>query len=486
MLDLSDFKLNTNAEKVFYYFEKLSAIPRGSGNMKGISDFCEDFAKQFNLKYIRDTADNIVIFKNASDKSENTEPIILQGHLDMVCQKKDGFEIDFSHNGIKIYRDGDFIKADGTTLGADNGIAVAYILAVLASDDISHPPIEAIFTTDEEIGLIGANALDTSVLKSRRMINLDSEAEDVLTVSCAGGRDVVFKLPITRENSNGVKISIGVKGLAGGHSGAEIHKNRVNANKLMGEFLVELKSKSEFKIISVNGGSKSNAIPATCVCEICVQNKDGILQNIRSFENSHKSKIQKNEPNFYIETVIGDNASYDCLSENSTQKITDILSTAPDGVIKMSEEIEDLVETSLNLGILSTETSSIKFHFSLRSNKERELEILTDKILNIGKAIDAETETFGFYPPWEFNPVSPLRELYKNCYRSLNGKEIKVEAIHAGLECAVFSSGIKNLDCISVGPDMHNVHTPNEELNIPSAVRTFNLILNVLEESCKL
>ncbi len=486
MLDLKDFKLSPLNKKVFEIFEEISAIPRGSGNMVKIADYCENFAQNFGFRYIRDNADNVVIFKDGQNGGENAKPIILQGHLDIVCQCTEECEIDFLNEGLKIFREGDFIKADGTTLGGDNGIAVAYILALLESKDIPHPPIEAVLTTDEEIGLLGANALDTSVLKSKKMINLDSESDDILTVSCAGGQDVVLKMPFCTKTQNGTKITLSIKGLSGGHSGVEIDKGRINANVLMGKILTYLEEKCNFDIISINGGKKSNAIPDSAVAEICTNSPEHFLLWVQNFLTLNEAEIKTSEPDFYFEVKKENNGKYKCFDKKTKNNLLYLLQKAPDGVIKMSEEIERLVETSLNLGILSTESDFITFHYALRSNKEAKLRDLAEQIVNIGKKAEAEPRVSGFYPPWEFKADSPLRELYKKCYKEQSGKDIKVEAIHAGLECAVFSSTIKDLDCISVGPNMHDVHTPNEKLSISSTVSTFTLLLKVLEESCKL
>lgn len=486
MLDLQDLKLNTIESKVFKYFQNICNIPHGSGNRVPIADFCETFAKSRNLRYIRDNENNVIIFKDGQNGGKNIEPIILQGHLDMVCQASDNKQIDFLTQPITIMRDGDYIKADGTTLGADNGIAVAFILAILDSADLCHPPIEAIFTADEEIGLLGANALDTSVLKSKRMINLDSETEDVLTVSCAGGQDVILKSEYTATTCKGTKITLKISGLLGGHSGVEIDKGRTNANVLMGKILNSFNSKFEYELISINGGKKPNAIPDSCIAEICTNQKDAVFQSLTDDEQLFFIDIQKNEPNFKIEVYPSDESVYTCFNERAKENIIGLLQNVPDGVIKMSDEIDGLVETSLNLGILSTEQDVVKFHYALRSNKETKLKDLAKQVLNIANEYDTYGDVSGFYPPWEYNPNSPLRELYKECFKETFHKEIKVEAIHAGLECAVFSSTIKGLDCISVGPDMYDVHTPGERLDIQSAVNTFRLLLKVLGEYCNL
>lgn len=485
MLNLADLNLTPQAQRVFEIFEEISAIPRGSGNRSKIADYCESFAKKHGLRYVRDNEENIIIFKKATE-DKPTEPIILQGHLDIVCQKTAECELDFLNDGLKIYRDGDFIKADGTTLGADNGIAIASILAILESDNIPHPPIEAVFTADEEIGLLGAAALDKSLLSSKRMINLDSEEDNTLTVSCAGGNDVILDIPLCRETVDGYLINLNIKGLMGGHSGVEINKGRTNANVLMSKILKHLKEECFVNIISINGGTKPNAIPNNCTASLCVKNKEKVLLWLQNIETMYLDAIRQNEPDFCLEVQKGDDKDYLCFDSKSTEKIINLLTTTPNGVVKMSEEIDGLVETSLNLGIITTYDDKLTAHFSLRSSKEAELKNLTQQILQAGKKANANTSVVGFYPPWEYNAISPLRELYKHCYKELYGKEIKVEAIHAGLECAVFASAVKNLDCISVGPNIFDVHTTNERLSISSTVNFFGLLLNVLKKCCEI
>ena len=468
-------------KNVFKYFEEISAIPRGSGNMNLISDYCEGFAKANNLKHVRDTANNIIIYKPASKDCKNKEPIILQGHLDMVCQKNDGCDIDFSKDGIKLLVKGDFITAKGTTLGADNGIAVAMILAILADKEISHPPIEAVFTTDEEIGMIGAGKLDMKLLSSKRMINLDSEEDDVMTVSCAGGSDFRVSFDIDKKSVQGKRISVILKGLQGGHSGVEINKGRVNANILAGRFLNYMKNNTCFDIISVNGGDKANAIPNKCVIDISTSQVDDFVNKATYYLNLIKNEIYAREENFSFDIKVYEEGEYKVLTQNLRNNIIYTLLTTPNGVMYMSAEIEGLVETSLNLGILETQEEKIIIHYALRSNKQTALDFLEDKLKGFFAAMPCNTEVFGHYPPWEFKPDSKLQELYKQLYLEHYGFPVKAEAIHAGLECSVFASSIKGIDCIAIGPSMWNVHTTLEKLSISSTEKLFGLILKLLK-----
>lgn len=473
---------NLNPNRVFYYFEKISSIPHGSGDMDAIAKFCTDFAIEHNLKFIRDDANNVIIYKNGTVGYENSAPIILQGHLDMVCQKTPESTIDFLKDGLDLYVDDGFIKAYGTTLGADNGIAVAMVLSILESQDIPHPPIEAVFTTDEETGMIGARALDMSVLHGKRMINLDSETEDIVTVSCAGGSDFEVNIPAKSVAKQGTLVTLEIKGLLGGHSGVEINKNRVNANMIAGRVLNELKSQLDFDIISINGGDKANAIPNRCVIELCVGNAEGFAILAQKNFDTIKQEIADREPNFAPEILVGDAGEYSVLDTKIKNKIIYTLLCAPNGVVEMSASIEGLVQTSLNLGVLMTTKESIIIHFALRSNKKSALIFLEQRLASFFDNLDLTYKTFGHYPPWEYNAKSALREIYCGTYFEVFGTQPRVKAIHAGLECGVFASQIDNFDCISIGPAMHDVHTTQERLSISSTQKMYELIIKILEK----
>lgn len=469
-------------QRVFYYFEQLSAIPRGSGNMNGIAKFCEDFAIEHSLKYVRDNANNVVIYKNGTAGYENSEPVILQGHLDMVCQKTDDYNIDFEKDGLQLYIDGDFLKACGTTLGADNGIAVAMVLAILESDDTAHPPIEAVFTTDEEVGMIGARALDMSVLSGKRMINLDSDAEGIVTVSCAGGSDFVAKLPLKTRKIYGTPVTLEIKGLAGGHSGTEINKNRVNANMIAGRIIATIKPMVSFNITSINGGDKANAIPNSCKIEFCVEDAALFCNLAKQHIDVIKNEISDREPDFDVRFTVKDAAECDVFERDTESILTNVLLCAPNGVMEMSAGIEGLVQTSLNLGILATQDDCILLHFALRSNKQSSLIFLESRLGAFFNIFNAQIETFGHYPPWEYREDSPLRDIYCSVYRDTFGKDCKIKAIHAGLECGVFDSAIDDFDCIAIGPALYDIHTTRERLSISSTEKYYNLIIKILEK----
>ena len=469
-------------EAVFGYFNEICSIPRGSGNMQKICDYCVEFAEKNGLDVIHDEAQNVVIYKPGTKGYENAEPVILQGHLDMVCQKEESLDFDFLKDPIEAYPDGDFIKAKGTTLGADNGIAVAMIMAVLASRDLPHPPIEAVFTTDEEIGMIGAKKLDASVLKGRKLINLDSEEANILTVSCAGGSDFCLNMPIEKKSASGTMVLLEIDGLKGGHSGTDIDKGRINAALLAGRLLYQLGKSAEFDIISLNGGSKANAIPFYCKAELLCDDGENLRKSIEDCFAGIKDEITAREKDCLIRPSVKESGNFEVFTKSSRDKLLYMLMTTPDGVTGMSAEIEGLVETSLNLGILSTGADSVTMQYALRSNKASALTFLEERMSVFASHNGCRFEISGQYAPWEFKKESRLQELYAEAFYEKYGHAPKIAAIHAGLECAVFAQKIKDSDCISIGPDMFDVHTVRERLSISSAKETFGLLCKILEK----
>ena len=466
---------------VFGYFEALTRIPHGSGNMENISQFCLDFAKSHGLWAERDAANNVIIRKEATKGYETAEPVILQGHLDMVCQKTENADICFETDGLSVYEDGEFVYAEGTTLGADNGIAAAMMLAILADNTLSHPPIEAVFTTDEEIGMIGAKAMDMRRLRGKRMINMDSEDPKVVTVSCAGGSDFTARIPVRRTEKNGRSVTLSIKGLKGGHSGVEIDKGRVNANLLMGRMLNHLRKNHAFGIISLDGGDKGNAIPVSCTAKLYSEAPLALLEEIEAYAKTVGEEIRALEPEFVLETAVSDAGRFSVMDAPVDEKLLYILLLVPNGVQAMSAEIENLVETSLNLGILQTKETEVLISFALRSNKKTALSFLEEKLGVFFSIIDCNIETGGHYPPWEYRPGSEMEKLYIEKYREKTGETPRVEAIHAGLECGVFADGIDGLDCISIGPEMHGIHTVHEKLSIRGTAMLYEIVLEMLK-----
>ncbi len=461
--------------EVLKWFYEISKIPRGSGNMVKIADYCENFAKERNLCCIRDEFNNIIIKKPAAKGYENISPVILQGHLDMVCEKEKGYEIDFLNDPIKLKVEGDFLSAEGTSLGADNGIAVAYIMAVLDSDKISHPPIEAVLTVDEEIGLLGASSIDLSSLNSKRLINIDIEDEGVFTVGCAGGARADITLPVSRESKEGTIYTIEISGLLGGHSGVQIDKNRGNSNVLMGRLLNNL---SDVRIISLNGGMKDNVIPSRTTAEIMAENIDDAIE---LFGQIIKNELRASDGGVTV-TFKKEQGSANVTDEKSTKDMIFLLNALPNGILKMSAEIKDLPETSLSMGILNLNQEELKIGYALRSSVESLKTALIEKITVISEYAGAKVEISGIYSGWEYDSNSKLRKTLVSVFKRMYNKEPVVEAIHAGLECGVFCEKIKGLDCISIGPDMYDIHSTDERVSISSVMRTWDFIKEILKE----
>lgn len=449
--------------------------------MEKIADYCVDFAKRRGLRFFRDDTDNVIIYKSATVGYEGAEPVILQGHLDIVCQKTAERDIDFENEGLDISIDGDYVKARGTTLGADNGIAVAMMLSILDSSDIAHPPIEAVFTTDEEIGMIGATRLDMSRLSGKRMINLDSEEDDTVTVSCAGGSDFKISVPLCRKAVFGTEILLTLRGLMGGHSGVEINKGRTNANMLAGALLNNVKDSCDFELVSIDGGDKGNAIPLRSDIRICTSDPDRFTAAAEAFLLEVSEDIRRREPDFCYDIKPRGEKECSVIADDIKDKIIRALRLLPDGVQKMSEEIDSLVETSLNLGILKTDNDKILFHHALRSNKSDSLAALEGQLADVCRDLGFGYSASGYYPPWEYKENSPLRDAFAEIYKNQTGEAPKIEAIHAGLECAVFASSIEGVDCISIGPALYDVHTVNERLFIPSVGKVYNILLDILK-----
>ncbi len=458
---------------VMHYFEELCSVPHGSLDTKMISDYCVRFAQERGLKYIQDDSNNVVIYKAATPGYEDHPTVILQGHLDMVCEKDPDCDIDFSTDGLRLAHDGEYIFAKGTTLGGDDGIAVAYALALLDAADLKHPPLECVFTVDEEIGMLGADAMDMSVLKGRLLLNCDSEDEGVLTVSCAGGARSDFKISLFREPA-GTCYRVAVEDLLGGHSGVEIHKGRANSNKVLGDILRNIPC----RLVSIDGGSKDNAIPRTTVAYVCSEDADFPSRFAQLCEEARKSLPKtETEVRFSCEKA----ACAEMLTEDSSAAVMGLLWDLPNGVQAMSKDIEGLVQTSLNLGILETTEAYVRMAFSVRSSVNGEKEALLEQLRALAKKYNAAYEESGHYPAWEYRKDSVLRDTMVSTYADLYGKKPIVEAIHAGLECGIFCDRLPGLDAVSFGPQMHDIHTSRERLSIASVQRTWEYLLAVLE-----
>ena len=464
---------------VFRFFEELCAIPHGSSNTKAVSDWLMDFARERGLEAYQDGLNNVIIIKEATSGYESAEPVILQGHMDMVCEKAPGCAKDMEKEGLDLAVDGDAVYAEGTTLGGDDGIAVAMALAILDADDIPHPRLEAVFTVDEEIGMLGATALDVSMLRGRRMLNLDSEEEGVFTVGCAGGNLTQCTLPLTRAPYAGKALTVTVGGLRGGHSGAEIDKGLGNANMLMGRLLYAASRKAELRLVEVNGGLKDNAIPRETVATLVTTDPEAVLAVCRELDAQLKNEYRTTDPDVFV-TAAESTASLP-MDDDTTRRVLCFLTCAPNGIQAMSADMPGLVQTSLNLGILKTEKDAVIASFCVRSSIDGQQQMLVERLTCMTEALGGTVEVFGDYSGWEYRPDSPLRELLVEVFTQQYGHAPRIEAIHAGVECGIFSGKLPGLDCVSMGPDLTEIHTCREKLYISSVQRLWTMVLETLK-----
>lgn len=476
---------NLQPERVFYNFEELSRIPRCSGHEKKVSDYLVDFAKNNNLEVIQDEALNIIIKKPGTAGYENAPTVVLQGHIDMVCEKRSDVEHDFSLDPIALRVEGDYVMATGTTLGADNGIAAAMCMSILESKDIPHPPLEVLLTTSEETGMDGAIALDPKNIEGKILINIDSEEEGKVWVSCAGGERDEIEIPIKWEafDDSFIPYSISFKGLKGGHSGMEINEGRANANVLMGRVLADINNNIEFRLVSVDGGSKTNAIPreAKAVVVVSPKDEDKFKEVVCQMENAFKNEYNSADSDLVVE-IEKEKAVEKVFSNDTTDKMIAALMLIPNGVQTMSKEMEGLVESSNNLGIVTTLDDSVSFKCSIRSSVRSLKEKMANQIELIAKITGGKWNAYAAYPEWEYSPKSYIRDLFQKVYKEMTGEELEIAAIHAGLECGLFKEKFAEMDMVSFGPNMYAVHTPDEKLSISSTKRTWELLLNVLKE----
>ena len=467
--------------KVFEFFEQICSIPHGSRNTKAISDYLVSFAKDRNIRYIQDDANNVILFQEGTCGMEDHPPVILQGHMDMVCEKDASCPIDMATEGLDVTHDGICVFAKGTTLGGDDGIALAYAMALMDDTTIAHPPLEVIITVDEEIGMLGAAVIDLSMLKGKTLINLDSEEEGIFTVSCAGGSHVTITLPEERRAVYGPCIRLAVDGLQGGHSGAEIHMNRANANKVMGEFLSRIRKLMPLCLSSFSGGCKDNAIPRSCQANLVAMGMG--LDRINAIAEELQAEIRGtyDEPEATVQAFDVDALGGNALTTENTDKVIGMLCELPNGIQAWSQAMPGLVQTSLNLGIAKL-GGGMSLTFSVRSSVNAEKDELVANLRAIADSYGASFSQMGEYPAWEYKEDSKLREVMVDVYRNMYGKEPQVLAIHAGLECGLLGEKIPGLDCVSIGPQMHDIHTSREKLEIESTERTWNFLLEVLKQ----
>lgn len=470
-------------QAVFAHFEQLCAIPHGSGNTKAISDYLVGFAAARGLRHIQDAHNNVIIFCPGTPGYETAAPVILQGHMDMVCETAPDCTKDLTREGLDLFIDGDTIGARGTTLGGDDGIAIAMALAILDADDIPHPPLEVVLTVDEETGMLGADALDASVLQGRTMLNIDSEDEGILTVSCAGGNVSVCTLPVTRAAFSGTALTVTVGGLLGGHSGAEIDKGRGNANQLLGRVLYAIGTRTALRVVCADGGLKDNAIPRESRAVITVADPDAAQAAIAGMDAAFRHEYAAADPDVFVRAEAAQ-PQMPPMDAASTQRAVCMLCCLPNGVQTMSQDIPGLVQTSLNLGILTTDEQCVQASFCVRSSVSTQKEMLVARLRCLMAQLGGSVDVSGDYPAWEFCKDSPLRERMIDVFREQYGHDPKVEAIHAGVECGLFAGKLPGLDCVSFGPDLTEIHTCRERMHIASVQRVWRYTLEVLRR-CK-
>ena len=473
---------NCEPKRVFYYFEEISKIPHGSKNTKEISDYLVSFAKEHQLRYVQDEYGNIVIYKAASAGYEKLPAVILQGHMDMVCEKEAGSNHDFEKDPLRLKIEDGFVTAEGTTLGADDGIAVAYALALLETDSYAHPALEVVITVDEEVGLLGAQNLDASCLSGKYLINLDSDEEGILLTGCAGGVSAISSIPVKYRNASGCLYEVKIHGLQGGHSGMEIGKNRANANILMGRFLYGLKEQLPYELAELEGGQKDNVIPRECSCALLIQPED--TEILKDYACRLTAELRKeysgSDAGISVSVEFQEETQIGVLHPVSQEKVLFYLMNVPNGVQKMSGNIPGLVETSTNLGAARLEEEVFYASCGVRSSVNSAKYAVSDKIEYLTEFLGGDYKKEGEYPAWEYREQSPLREHMIEVYQDMYQKAPRVEAVHAGLECGLFYEKIPGLDCVSTGPNLWDIHTPQEKMEIASVRRVWEYLIQFL------
>ena len=478
---------NLQPELVFNYFAEISRVPRGSGNEQGISDYLASEGKRLGLEVVQDENLNVLIKKPATKSYENAPTVIIQGHMDMVCEKNKGKEHDFTKDPIELRVDGDYLYATDTTLGADNGIAVAMGLALLASDDVEHPALEVIFTSDEEETMNGAMNIKGELFKGQYIINIDSEEEGTITVSCAGGVTAVVTVDKeykTVENKKSA-YKIDIKGLLGGHSGMEIDKQRANSNVLMGRLLNHISNvcNIEFDLVSIEGGLKNNAIPREAECIILVNSNDesNLEKEINNTLKVFKNEYKTSDPDVTIEFEKCEKVYDKALNDKCKENIIELINLMPRGIQTMSMDIKGLVESSTNLGVISNNEENFVFEFATRSSVKSLKDDLNNRMTLLCNKLGVKLDLMDDYPEWEYAKDSKLEKICVDTYEELMGKKPEIVAIHAGLECGLLLDAIKGAQAISIGPNLFDVHTPNEHLDIPSTERTWKYLVAILK-----
>lgn len=487
---------NLEPKEVFQYFEEICNIPHGSGNTAAISNYLVEFAKNKGLEYQQDELGNVIMIKEASAGYEAAPPVMIQGHMDMVAVSDRDCDIDMRTEGLRLAVDGDQIYAKGTSLGADDGIAVAYALAILSADTLKHPRLEVVVTVEEEVGMDGASGIDLSMCRAKRLINLDSEEEGYLLAGCAGGASFLIDYPLQFQEYEGISCCLSISGLQGGHSGSEIHKGTANANLLMARVIQGIMKLDGVHLLKIDGGKKDNVIPNAACADLLIEKASygKVSQEFLKWQKIILGESKLRDPDVIMEFKSADGGSapadggqaetavYKAIEDRCAKKLLSLIQTMPRGICEMSPAVSGLVETSLNLGTLTMDDQTASLGYAVRSSVASKKEELLERMILLCDAYHAAWNIKGVYPGWEYQPQSPLRDAVCGLYRKMYGKEMVVQAIHAGLECGFFAEKIEGLDCISIGPDMRDVHTTKERLSISSTERVYRFLIRLLEE----
>ena len=465
-------------QRVFEIFEDICKIPHGSGNESGVADYIESFVSRLGLECVRDTTGNVFVRKDACEGYENTPAVLLQGHMDMVCEKNAGVQHDFERDGLDLFIEGDLLGARGTSLGGDNGIAVAMMLALLETD--SHPALECLFTVEEETGLAGAKGFDCSQITAKRMINLDSEEENTVTAGCAGGVRTEIEFDFNRVDllTEREAVEIKISGLSGGHSGADINTGRASALVLLGRILQRAISEQKIWLVSVSGGGKDNAIARESEAVLLCENPKALVATVKDEESNMRKELCSLDSGFTVSVYTKTETS--CFRLKDTKKIIGFMSLVRTGVLKFSNQIDGLVEYSRNLGIVKTNDGKVNLTLSSRSSLESQIDLSCRELDMIASAFGAQSRHYSRYPGWEYAPDSQLRDDYLDTYESLFGTRPEVVVIHAGLECGIISSKTQGLDIISIGPNMYDIHSPAERLSLSSCEKIWKVLVAFL------
>lgn len=469
---------NLDSKEVFRWFEEISKIPRRSKHEKQISDFLVKFAKDRNLEVYQNKENNVIIKKEASKGYENIPPVIIQGHMDMVCEKTSESKHDFDKDPIELIVEGDVLRANDTTLGADDGIAVAYALALLDSKDIEHPALEVLITSDEEDGMTGAFSVTDEHLNGKTLINLDSEAEGVFWVSSAGGINTVVEFNIEKEANNNSALKIEVTGLKGGHSGMEIDKQRANAIKILGRILDSVKD--DINIAYIEGGSVHNAIAKSAYAVITAKDVNKVKNTIEKLYENIKFEYRTADPNIKILISNAENVK-ECYKKELSNNVISFMMLSPDGVLYMSKDIEGLVQTSSNNGVLKEKDNKLTFTIFIRSSVESSSNEIVSRVKTLASITNSNFIYRDGYAAWEYDPNSKVRDIAIKAYKTITGKDPQVASVHVGLECGILKKALKDTDVISMGPNIYNVHTPREYLSISSVDRIWRILKEIIK-----